>query len=132
MADVPKIYTVQMSQIKRGRQEKKTIQTSDGEFNAGIFPGQGLAFCQSQIDARPFWVIIYAKSGKVSWSGKLKSVRSVAGYDHFFWSFTVDNTLNNSPDGAGEGSDEITVTVVNPDSGPSTPVTTTTDIVQVN
>lgn len=127
----PNIISVDMTQIKRGKNKNKTIQTSNGEIHAAIIAGASVPDAQAAITARPFWVIIHAKSGKICWAGRLISVREKLNVEHFFWTYTVSNTLNNFPDDPSSGSDEITVTVVNPDTGPSTPAPITTNVVQV-
>src|SRR5262245_6397714 len=118
--------------IYRGRGRQKASQPSTGwiKGGGGVIPGaDDLGKANEAIRQRAFWVIVHAKSGKICWTGKLMSVSNGPGY--WEWHFTVDNTLNEADDAPGSGEDTVTVTVVNPDNGPSNPAPVPTNVVQV-
>jgi len=118
--------------IKRGRNKRITSQPSTGWLQGGapgyIMPQYTNPQDQNaELARRNYWVIIHAKSGTICWTGKLTNVRDdrTEGAE---WSFQVNNTLNNSPDDPGSGDETVTVTVINPDTGPSNPAPFTANV----
>jgi hypothetical protein len=131
----PNISTVVFDDGKmyRGRNKQLGGRASTGwiKGGGGIMPNwQNLQNANAILQSTNYWVIIQNKAGTVCWTGTLTFVDgSNTQDDPLKWHFSVEPIVNDEPADPGQGDETVTITVVNPDSGPSNPAPKGTNVV---